>query len=381
MNVAPQYNAPHWMDMAPQNQVIPLQSQYVMTPTSLHVINQAIYQTVYPIPQPLQYNPMPQNQPVAMPRAPFPGNHLVTKGGMNLMPQQQIPLNLLQGQLQQGPLQGGGIKRTLELDTVRNNKTQNIQLEETPVLIDNFGMFPDDLKREILKILSIRNLKEIDNLDKLKSMGNPIKLIKLVCKDWKSLVEGDKPFVFANEVIRSAYSLTDDEFEIYQRLVKGGLIYKPDERSDNGRIKLPISALWNPLEGTFDLSQCGEDAGKYTNISTGYRKWRRAENADKMEICFPLRFLIEKDLNTTAKHFREIYNSWTVKAPVGIIWIYGGDEGDIKSYDHLTTQSLNEICNKDVFEKWMEAVRYTDNLFNFASADEHRTLQKFHVYL
>ena len=264
------------------------------------------------------------------------------------MPQQQIPLNLLQGQLQQGPLQGGGIKRTLELDTVRNNKTQNIQLEETPVLIDNFGMFPDDLKREILKILSIRNLKEIDNLDKLKPMGNPLKLIKFVCKDWKNVV--DEKFVFANEVIRSAYSLTDSEFEVYQKFVKGILIYRPDGKTDNGRVDLPISSLLDPLEGTFDLSQCG-DLGEFLSISTGYRKGKRLENAYKHEIWFTLRSLVKRDIERKSSHFKEIFpNKWQENKPVGIFWTCGGWD-NLECYDYLTDQSMDDISNNNLFEK------------------------------
>ena len=90
--------------------------------------------------------------------------------------------------------------------------------------------------------------------------------------------------------------------EVYERFLKGKLIYKPQEGSDVGRIDLPIAALANPLEGTFDLSKCG-DAGNYFSISTGYRKQKIAKNESKVEIWFAPRFLIEKELKTTASHF------------------------------------------------------------------------------
>jgi hypothetical protein len=249
----------------------------------------------------------------------------------------------LQGQLQQGSLQGGGIKRTLELDTVSNNKPQNIQMEEISILFDKFDYFPMDIKREILKIVSISNLKEVDNVELLK-LGNPLKLIKLVCTGWENIVEGDKPLDFANEVIRSAYSLTNDEFNVYQRLVKGKLLYKPKKKSDVGMIELPTSQLWNPLEGTFDLSQC-EDAGKYLNISTGYRKEIKAENANKFEVWLAPRFLVGKELTTTAGHLQDIYGNWNESASVGIFWTVG--PWDLADYTYETTQTLEQLSKSN----------------------------------
>ena len=68
--------------------------------------------------------------------------------------------------------------------------------------------------------------------------------------------------------------------DIYLRFIKGKLIYKPDQETDIGRIEIPFGVLPNPLEGTFDLSECG-DAGKYLSVSTGYRKGKKAENSSK----------------------------------------------------------------------------------------------------
>ncbi len=127
------------------------------------------------------------------------------------------------------------------------------------------------------------------------------------------------------------------DMQIYERFLKGVLIYRPQEGSDVGMVKLPIVALGNPLEGTFDLSQCG-DAGKYLSISTGYRKEKKPENEDKVEIWFAPRFLIEKELKTTAKHFQEIYGNWNENAEVGMFWTWWND--DLKYFDYLTTKNI-----------------------------------------
>jgi hypothetical protein len=135
--------------------------------------------------------------------------------------------------------------------------------------------------------------------------------------------------------------------DIYRRFINGKLIYKPDPKSDAGKIELPIAALKNPLEGEFDLSQCG-DTGKYLSINTGYRKGKRAENANKLEIWFAPRFLIEKQLTSSAKHFREIMDKWDgARAPVGIFWTWGGCDG-LDRYDYLTSTSMDEIGSAEL---------------------------------
>ena len=78
---------------------------------------------------------------------------------------------------------------------------------------------------------------------------------------------------------------------IYERFLKGKLVYRPTEGSDVGKIELPIAALANPLEGTFDLSRCG-DAAQYLSINTGIRKVQAPANASKVEIWFTPLFLV-----------------------------------------------------------------------------------------
>ncbi|HYD90312.1 MAG TPA: F-box protein [Flavobacterium sp.] len=168
--------------------------------------------------------------------------------------------------------------------------------------------------------------------------GNTVSL-RLVCKNWRDIVEQNA----MKESIKSA---------IYQRFLKGVLIYRPQVGSDVGRIDLRISALENPLEGTFDLSQCG-DTGKYLSISTGYHKEKKPENAGKVEIWFVPKFLIERELNTTAKHFQSIFpTKWHTNAPVGVFWTWGGWD-DLSHMDYLVTQNMEALSNGNLYEKWV----------------------------
>jgi hypothetical protein len=145
--------------------------------------------------------------------------------------------------------------------------------------------------------------------------------------------------------------------EIYQRFLRGKLIYKPDPNSDQGKIELPIAALANPLEGTFDLSRCS-DTGKYLSISTGFRTGKKPENANKVEIWLTPRFLAERVLNNTAAnhYLRSITTpgNWdAAEAPVGIFWTWGG--WDNLSYcDHLTTDSMDDLRSENLLMRACE---------------------------
>lgn len=170
--------------------------------------------------------------------------------------------------------------------------------------------------------------------------------------------------------------------------LNGKLIYKPDPNSDNGKIELLIIDLQNPLEGTFDLSQCG-DAGQYLSISTGYRKVKKLENKDKTEIWFTPRFLVE---NKGTVGFNRIFpNNWQNNASVGIIWT-NGNWNISDNCDHLTNQSMDELSNNNLYEKWRKAHsercyagRYPlSHVFDYGSVEgcfwSIYRLHRFHVY-
>jgi len=147
--------------------------------------------------------------------------------------------------------------------------------------------------------------------------------------------------------------------EIYRRFVMGKLLYKPDPNSDNGVIELYFKDLDNPLEGTFDLAGCG-DSNKYISISTGYRKGKRAENTDKVEIWITPRFLVEKEIGSTASHLQPIMSEWDVTAaPVGLFWTWG-DWNDLSLFDYLITNSYEQLADNNLYRKWGKAVERAD---------------------
>jgi len=137
--------------------------------------------------------------------------------------------------------------------------------------------------------------------------------------------------------------------QVYQRFLNGRLIYKPNT-NDNGKIELRIADLANPLGGTFDLSRCG-DTGNYLSISTGYRKGKKPENANKVEIWFTPRFLVESEINRSASHLKKIFPiNWPSKAAVGILWTWGGWD-NLENYDYLTAQDMDELSNDNLYKK------------------------------
>jgi len=103
----------------------------------------------------------------------------------------------------------------------------------------------------------------------------------------------------------------------------------------------------------FDLSRCG-DTDKYLSISTGYRKAKKPENANKVEIWFVPRFLIEKELKTTAKHFQAIFGNWKETAEVGIFWSWG-EYDDLSWYDYWTTEYIENLSKINLYENWKKS--------------------------
>jgi hypothetical protein len=135
----------------------------------------------------------------------------------------------------------------------------------------------------------------------------------------------------------------------------------------------------NPLEGTFDLSRCG-DTGKYLSISTGYRKGKKPENANKVEIWFAPRFLVEKEINGSASHFKAVFPAkWPTTAPVGMFWTWGGSD-DLGWYDYLTSENIENLSKIDLYENYKLSVcgglRSYDARHVYLSSS---SLRRFHV--
>lgn len=130
--------------------------------------------------------------------------------------------------------------------------------------------------------------------------------------------------------------------EDYRMFLSGRLVYKPNRTGDTGQIELAIADLPNPLDGEFDLNTCG-DMWKYVSINTGYRKGKQAKNRFKTEVWFVPRFVVERELNSTASHLRPIMDKWPARFPVGIFCTWGN--WDSSKYAYLVTQTLEGLSD------------------------------------
>lgn len=124
---------------------------------------------------------------------------------------------------------------------------------------------------------------------------------------------------------------------------------------DNPELSLEIKAL----ESKFNLS------GYYSyppfSIYTGYKKELIPENKGRHEIWFVPRFLIEKNLKTTAKHFAPLFErgwfsgiKWEKKYPFGIFWTLG-TVADLRYFDYLFLDSIENIGSENLYEKWKKS--------------------------
>ena len=173
--------------------------------------------------------------------------------------------------------------------------------------------------------------------------------------------------------------------EIYRRFMGGRLVFKPDPNSDDGKIEFPFSIFAQTLEGEFDLSRCiytrkytetvdkkilgiktgteviqkTETINAYVNLSIniGYRKSKKPANANKIEIWITPKFVMEKALNTSAKHYGPIMTADKWTSPVGILWTYGNWSDTDGDCDYLTNKQFDEISTKNLYENWVSCSR------------------------
>jgi hypothetical protein len=134
--------------------------------------------------------------------------------------------------------------------------------------------------------------------------------------------------------------------DVYRRFVRGVLIYKQGTAEE---VRLPIAALENPLDGVFDLSRCG-DTGKHLSIATGYRKAKKAENVNKLEIWFAPWFLMKQHEAKSAAHYGSIMEGWdAARAPVGIFYNWG-EWDNLAWFDYLTDKSIDDVGLNNLYE-------------------------------
>lgn len=152
----------------------------------------------------------------------------------------------------------------------------------------------------------------------------------------------------------------------YERFLKGSLIYKPNASSDSGKQELYFRELENPLEGVFDLSTFG-DAGKRISVRTGYKKEIIPENAGKVEIWICPRFLVEREIGTTAWYLENIlYTHWT--NPIGILFTWGDHPVAKNKFFYLVNE--HSTNNRSNFQDKMGGACSTtrEAIFSFTEA-------------
>lgn len=119
---------------------------------------------------------------------------------------------------------------------------------------------------------------------------------------------------------------------LYKQFISWKLIYK---KGQPDQVILPFSSFLNssnPLEGTFDLSQCG-NTGKSLIISIGYHKLSEIENAGRIGIWIAPIFSIKKEFDAAASYFG-VCSSWYASiSSIGIFWT--ADVCTSMNYNHL----------------------------------------------
>lgn len=195
---------------------------------------------------------------------------------------------------------------------------------------------PQEIHEPILKKATYDTCYEFGHADN----------IGLVCKAWKNFINQKR----YTSPLHPNLTVDLQRKCIEEIFFNGQLVFRPNPYKT---IKLNISDLANPLEGTFDLSSC-EDMGNKLSISTGYKKEKIKKNKGKLEIWFATREFIKQELREgRAQEFKDIFLSWEPKAPVGIFWTWGSYDV-FHHTDHLTSSDLLTLSSEeDLYEKWL----------------------------
>lgn len=138
--------------------------------------------------------------------------------------------------------------------------------------------------------------------------------------------------------------------DVYLQFLKLKLVYKPDPKSDAGRKEFPIASLANPLEGTFDLSGCG-DSGRHIQVSTGFRTRVDPINKTKAEIWIVPQFVLQRD--PRAKPVNDFLETLPIERnkPFAIMYTWGG-WNDLSWYEVVGTNGNREV---DLETVWLDS--------------------------
>ena len=236
------------------------------------------------------------------------------------------------------------------VDLFAMDKDNDLSAERNKALAARYQALPDDVKPLIVFHAAFEQC-----------LGNELPMnLALVCTNWFKIIQ--EQMEEGQPCYKAWYGIFGHE-EIYETFLKGVLLYIPIPNSDTGMITLKISELKepsseetsykllkkNPLEGTFDISKCG-DEGKYFVISTGYRKRINPKNERKTEIWIAPHFMIEKQI-ANAPHLQCIMGNWDGNAvPVGVLVSWSGNLNE--DFDYCTSQGLNLISENNLYNIW-----------------------------
>jgi hypothetical protein len=165
-----------------------------------------------------------------------------------------------------------------------------------------------------------------------------------------------------NAIYHSTPKLLHEQ-HVYERFLRGKLVYKPDPNSDEGMVIVPFT----DLDEEIDLSQCG-DAGQFLSINTGYRKDRKPENADKVEVWITPYYFVERNLEGSASRFKgTMMRSWIpFESPVGMFFTFGNCE----------TLDLYEFVRRD-WEFYNKAENNLNHIWRRAPATHYITHNQY----
>jgi hypothetical protein len=313
-----QHNTINWMNTAPQNQIIPLPSEYVNTPTGLYVINQVIHQTVYLVQQPQQYNPMPmfQNQQTPMLLSAFSGNPWVSQGSMNDMTQQGHYIH--QNTFFQPGFQNNGDNQQGARGMKRNSEHMGFNEKAEP---------------------QKRQKQEAKKLTRMEMNVHKMLLMKAYMNNMSV------PKELSDIITWNLHDVTH-----INPVLDGKLIYTPN----NGeKATFNIKDLVE-TNGCIDLSNnIFGDTSKYFLITTDLEEFFRIDKkTGKLVMLIAPRFLIEEKIGSSAKPFEPIMANWKEEqAPIGIFWRMENWD-NLREYDYITSENVTAISNINMFRCW-----------------------------
>lgn len=178
--------------------------------------------------------------------------------------------------------------------------------------------------------------------------------MRLVCHEWRTIIDSlidrtdkNKKYVEQHPIwqkfIRMSYGFFGHD-AVWNSILNGELIFKPNADNDEGIIRLKVSDLHNPFEGSFDISTCGNTSVGLC-ISMGLRKGLKAANYKKNEIWLIPRFLVAHKMSSDASYLKEAMEKWPENIPVATVFNWWGFEVNEYYYSNWADFSASSQTN------------------------------------